>query len=273
MNTPANAPATALGNPGFFTGIGYFLRGFALIGAAGTRRFVIVPLTVNIALFIAAIWFSIAWLGGQIEQITQEWGGEWYGSVVDWLLYWVALPLALLLMLVVMFYTFTLLGNLIAAPFNGLLAEKIEARMSGERPDTQGGILALLKDIGASFLSELKKQLYFATRALPLLALTLLLFFIPLFNLAIGPLWFLFGAWMLSIEYSDFPMANNGMRFPQIRATLSARRLFALGFGMAAMTATLIPILNFFVMPAAVAGASAMWADYWRHHRAHAEEG
>ena len=34
-----------------------------------------------------------------------------------------------------------------------------------------------------------------------------------------------------------------------------------LGFGMAVMTATLIPLVNFMVMPAAVAGAAAIWIE------------
>ena len=251
-----------MNNLGFFTGIACFLRGVSLINTRGTRRYVVVPLAVNITLFIAAIWFAIVWLGDQITQVLDAWGvSQWLGGVVGWA-QWLLLPLALVLMLIVMFYTFTLLGNLIAAPFNGLLAEKIERRLGGERPDTPTGLGAALKDIAASFISEMKKQLYFAARALPLAVLTLVLFFIPLFNLAIAPLWFLFGAWMLSIEYSDYPLANRGMRFPQIRQTLKQNRLAAFGFGTAAMTMTLIPILNFFVMPVAVAGATALWTDH-----------
>jgi CysZ protein len=44
-----------------------------------------------------------------------------------------------------------------------------------------------------------------------------------------------------------------------MRATLRRRRALSLGFGAAAAGLTTIPILNFVVMPAAVAGATAMW--------------
>ena len=63
---------------------------------------------------------------------------------------------------------------------------------------------------------------------------------------------------MLSIEYSDYPMGNHAMRFPDQRLTLKSNRMFALGFGCGTTAATMIPIINFFAMPVAVAGATAM---------------
>ena len=81
---------------------------------------------------------------------------------------------------------------------------------------------------------------------------------IPGVNIISPVLWAWFGAWMLAIEYTDYPLGNHGYGFAEIRATLRQRRWLALGFGSAATLATIIPLVNFFVMPMAVAGATRM---------------
>lgn len=89
----------------------------------------------------------------------------------------------------------------------------------------------------------------------------LILSVIPGLNVAAAPLWILFSAWMLAVEYADYPMANHGLRFARQRELLSQRRFLSLGFGAAVMLALVVPILNFVVIPAAVAGASVMWVE------------
>jgi CysZ protein len=42
---------------------------------------------------------------------------------------------------------------------------------------------------------------------------------------------------------------------------VSQKRFLNLGFGSAVSVATMTPFLNFLVMPAAVAGATALWVD------------
>ena len=78
-------------------------------------------------------------------------------------------------------------------------------------------------------------------------------------NLAAPVLWFLYTAWILVLEYSDYPMGNHGLKFREMRARLRKRRVLGLGFGAATAGLTMIPVLNFIAMPSAVAGATAMW--------------
>ena len=63
----------------------------------------------------------------------------------------------------------------------------------------------------------------------------------------------------MALQYTDYPMANHGLDFPAQRRLLGHRRWLALGFGIVVMALTLIPVVNFLVMPIAVAGATAMW--------------
>jgi CysZ protein len=157
------------------------------------------------------------------------------------------------------FYGFSILTNLLAAPFNGMLAEAVEQQLTGQPIET-GGWRALARDIIPSLYSELRKLLYFALRAVPLG----LLFLIPGINVAAPFLWALFSAWMLTIEYMDYPMANHLLHFARQRQLLRGRRLLAYGFGGGTLLLTLIPFVNFIAMPAAVAGATALWVGEFR---------
>ena len=254
-----------MSKPGFIAGAKYFMRGFGLINVNGVRRFVVIPLAINMTLFVGALWFGISYIDDWVTQLQQQFAGSftgwlsWVNSVLEWVS-WIIIPLFVLVYLAIAFYTFTLIANLIAAPFNSLLSEKIEAHLSGTPPTTGGNMMDMIKDVGGSILSELRKLLYFAVRALPLL----ILFIIPVINIVAGFLWFIFSAWMLAIEYSDYPMGNHAMRFPHQRKTLKGNRSFALGFGAATFAATMIPFVNFFAMPVAVAGSTAMWVDHWK---------
>ena len=259
--------------PGFVAGIRYFMRGFSLINTHGVRRFVAIPLAINITLFAGALWLGIVYIDDWITQIQNQFKGsftgmlEWVNTALEWLT-WVVIPLFVLVYLAIAFYSFTLIANLIAAPFNSLLAEKIEAHLSGQTVSSEGNMMDMLKDVGASILSELRKLLYFLLRALPLL----ILFVIPGINIIASFVWFLFSAWMLAIEYSDYPMGNHAIRFPHQRQTLKGNRMFALGFGTATFTATMIPFVNFFAMPVAVAASTAMWVDHWKDNVPRIEE-
>lgn len=71
--------------------------------------------------------------------------------VPDWLqwLDYLLWPIAVISVLLVFGYFFSTIANWIAAPFNGLLAEQLEARLTGATPpDT--GVLGLVKDLPAS---------------------------------------------------------------------------------------------------------------------------
>lgn len=238
------------GNP--LTGLNHFLQGFKLVRLPNLRRYVIVPLLVNIVLFVVLIALGITQFNALIEQLMPK--------LPDWL-QWLTTLLEIFVVagiLLVAFYTFSLVANLIAAPFNSALALAVERHLRGAVNDQREFSLAsMLKEIAASFLQQGKKLSYLITRAAPVL----LLFLIPGVNIAAPIIWLLFGAWMLALEYLDYPMANHGLGFTDVRQQARENRLTTLGFGAAVMFVTLIPGLNLFVMPIAVAGATSLWVN------------
>lgn len=241
-----------MGNP--FAGAGYFLEGLRLIFRPGLRRHVVIPLLINVALFAGLLWLGVSQFAGFLAWLMPD-----LPLWLQWLdnLLWVMFAIAALLILV---FAFSLLANLIAAPFNGLLAEAVEYQLTGERPQAAADWKNVAGKLGVSLLDELRKLLYALGMAIPFL----LLFIIPVINIIAPLAWLAFSAWMLTLEYADYPMGNHGLRADEQKLRLRKRRLTAMGFGGVVTFATMIPILNFLVMPAAVAGATVMWVRQYR---------
>jgi CysZ protein len=235
------------------SGMHYLLTGLRLLRQPGLRRYVAVPLLVSTLCFAGALFGLAYWLEILLDGLL-GWLPDW----LDWLRY-LLWPLFALAGVLMVFYSFSIFTNLLAAPFNGMLAEAVEKHLTGQPIDT-GGWRALARDIVPSLLSELRKLLYFAVRAVPLG----ILFLVPGINVAAPFIWALFSAWMLSVEYIDYPMANHLLHFSKQRSILRSNRSLAYGFGGSTLLLTMVPILNFIAMPAAVAGATAMWVEEFR---------
>ena len=230
------------------TGANYLMQGFNLIMRPGLRRFVLIPLLVNTIIFSLLAWFGINQFQELINWLLPE--ESWF-AFLRWLLW----PLFALTMVLVIVYSFTVLANLIAAPFNSQLAEQVELILSGSSPEQATG--SVMKNLIPTLKSELGKLGYFLIRAIPLL----ILFAIPGVNIIAPFLWLLFNAWFLALEYADYPMANNNLDFKAQHASLKATRLTSLGFGGGTTLLMMIPIINFLAMPAAVAGATVYWHE------------
>lgn len=236
----------------FSSGPTYLLRGFGLLREPSLRRYVVIPILVNVALITALV----ALLGWELDR----WLDAWLAGLPDWLawlesiLWWIGVVLCTLAFC----YVFTLLANLIASPFNGLLSGRVEALMTGRAPDSG---MSLAREMMDGVTGELRRLRWYLGRALLLALLSLVLLFVPLANLAIAPLWFVFGAFMLAFEYLDQPMGNRGMAFDAKIARLRCHRWRHLGFGSLVTLATAIPLANLVVMPAAVVGATLLYLD------------
>lgn len=237
------------GNP--IRGLNYLLRGFQLLTSPKLRLFVIVPLLINSLIFSVLLYLTFDYIN--------DWMDSLFGWIPDWLnfLDWIIWPFVITSVLLVAGYLFTIIAVLIASPFNSLLAEKAEELVSGQAVDGLQGFSAALFAIPLSTARELKKLLYY----LPLLVTVLVLSFIPPITLIAPALWFLLGAWMMSVQYCDYPMDNNRKSFSKLKDRLREQGLTSLGFGGVVSLISAIPVVNFIVMPAAVCGAVLYWNE------------
>jgi CysZ protein len=232
-------------------GAGYLVRGARMLKHPSLRLFVLVPLLVNVVIFGSLIWYGLSYLAAVME--------GWLAAIPDWLdfITWIIWPLIWLTLSLITGYLFTAVALLIASPFNALLAEKAEELVTGRPVDSLEGLGAALASVPRGILRELSKLLYY----LPMAAFVLLLSFIPGVNVAAPVLWFLLGAWMMSIQFVDYPMDNHQLSFADVKEAVRSRRLSSMGFGGLVALCAGIPIVNFFVVPAAVVGATLLWCE------------
>lgn len=230
-------------------GVGYFFSGIKLIFLPKLRLFVILPLLINILLFSLAIYGS--WMGLQQGMVSIE---QWLPAGWTWL-HWLLYPLFILLAALIFIFGFSSLINLIGAPFNGLLAEQVEMQLTGQAIPSHS-----LQNTPKILWAEVQKIGYSLRYLIPLAIISL----IPGVNFISPILWLLWGAWLMSLQYVAYPFENHGILAPAQRIKLAQRRWISLGFGGSVLVVSLLPIVNFLAMPAAVAGATLMFVREFR---------
>ena len=217
--------------------VGYLLKGLQLLGSPELRKFILIPILINIVLYSIAFALGYYYVDELIRQFIPGWL-QW----LDWILW----PLFFISFFIAGFFTFTVLANLLAAPFYGKLSAKTLAIITGQ------AVASNEQPMVKVMTAELKRALYFVTRALPLLLLSV----IPGLNVVAPFLWALFGAWGMALEYMAYPLENAGLLFSEQKQLLKKVRLGALSFGGLAAMGLTIPVFNFIVAPAAVIGAT-----------------
>ncbi|TQV80156.1 sulfate transporter CysZ [Exilibacterium tricleocarpae] len=228
------------------TGAHYLMEGIRLITHPQLRAFILVPLLINLLLFVIVT-------GVLIQQFDSaiDWLMSWLPGWLDFLA-WILAALVALTVLVAYGYSFSVITNLIAAPFYGLLAEKIELHETGVAVESEPLRQMIPRTIGREFT----KLWYFIVRGIGIAILMVVMSFVPLLNLLVPVIGILWGAWSMAIQYVDYAADNNRWRFTALREQLGGNLFSTYGFGGLVMLGTMVPVVNIFIMPAAVAGGT-----------------
>jgi CysZ protein len=228
----------------------YLFEGLRLIRQPGLRAYVIIPLIINVLVFVGLFGYGLSlvdsWLTSVIADLP-----EWLGF-----LYWLVWILVVITAVLVWFFCFTIVANIIASPFNALLSVKVEERLTGE-VQPAGSFNSFLTLLPRTLAREFSKLMYYLPRLIGLALVTI----IPGVNFIAPFLWLLFGAWMMTVQYTDFGADNNNVRFGELRERLSEERMASLSFGVIVYLMIAVPLLNLVVMPAAVAGGTVFWVE------------
>ncbi|OOH87681.1 sulfate transporter CysZ [Pasteurellaceae bacterium 15-036681] len=232
-------------------GFHYFVYGWRLMVQRRLMPFIIFPVIINAVLMIGLIWLFFSNIGGLLDSLLPSW--------LEWLSF-VLIPLIFMMILVFFYFAFTTLANFIAAPFNALLAEKVEQQLTGENL-TEMSFGEMLKDVPRMLKREWQKMLY----SIPRLIGLFLLSFVPIVGQSVVPiLAFAFSAWLIAIQYCDYPFDNHKISFSRMRNGLAQHKTMNFTFGSLVSLFTMIPFVNLVVMPVAVCGATAMWVSEYR---------
>lgn len=232
-----------------FSAVGAFVQAFPLLLSSRLRLFLLAPLLANIALMVLLYTVALSYMGLAVDEMM--------GYVPDWMsfLNWLFYLLLNIAIGLLMFYSFSVGVNILAAPFMAFLAEKVETDQTGKEFDEDMSFAGLMAIAGRSLKRELQKLAYFLPRFLGLVLLS----FIPVVNVVASILIVMFSAWMLSLQYMDYAFDNNKVTFPEMRASLREKPLLCWTFGFIVMFCVTIPVLNLFIMPVAVVAATLLW--------------
>lgn len=219
-----------------FVAAGFLLRGMTLLTNPKLRLLILVPILINIVLYGAALALGYYYVGMLMEQFIPE--------SLQWL-NWILWPLFFISFFIAGFFTFTILANLIASPFYGILSARTLAVISGEAQIVEQPLLRVIA-------AEVKRMLYIMTRMLPLF----ILFFIPVINIIASFALSVFGAWCMAMEFMAYPLENRGLLFNDQKRLLKTVWPGALSFGAVTMIGLTVPVLNIIIGPAAVIGST-----------------
>lgn len=228
----------------------YVLRGLGMIFSPGLKRYVIIPMLISAVIFVLSGWIGYMQYEVFINSMLPADGG----FLID-LLRWILMPLFFLAFLLLVFYGYTIVANLIGAPFNSKLAEAVAKKLDSNvtLPESD----PFLKDVSKSIFSEIRKLSYYLLRAIPLLIMML----IPVIGPIATIIWIIFSAWFLAVEYTAYPLENQKLLFKEQRQVLGKKRFSAISFGGGVTLLLLIPVINLAAMPAAVIGATIYWHE------------
>lgn len=213
------------------------LQGVKLLNHPQLRKYLLIPLFINIVLYSGAFVLGYHSVSALIHEFIPDW--------LTWL-NWILWPLFFVSFLVVGFFTFTLLANLIAAPYYSVLSAKVLQII------TDQDVPIVEQPWDKVFVGELRRIGYLLLRIVPLLVL----FLIPVVNLVAPLLWAAFAAWGIAMEFMAYPLESRGLTFPAQKQFLKQSRWGALSFGGVTSFALTLPVVNLFIGQAAVIGAT-----------------
>jgi CysZ protein len=218
------------------------LKGLKLITRPELRKFILIPILINLVLYSAAFAVGYYTISDLIAQFIPDW--------LAWL-EWLIWPLFFISCSIAVFFTFTLLGNILSAPFYTQLAVKTLGVISGNTQAVDE------QPFNKVIWAELKRVGYLVSRMLPLL----ILFIIPGVNLIAPFLWALFGAWGMGLEFMAYPLEIQGVLFSEQKEMAKQRRIGVLSFGGLVLIGLTIPLFNLIVAPVAVIGATIYYYE------------
>jgi len=216
-------------------------------------QYIIMPFLINLVVFSGAVYLGLDFFGNTVVQYLPQ-GEAWYWAALYWLL-WVV---AVLLTAVLVFFSFTAVGNLLASPFNDLLSERTEEVLGGTENSEPFVIGQFLRDAWQTVLMEARKMWIFIVIMVFILPLNLL----PgigntLYTILAISLTLLF----LCFEYLGFVMVRKRQFFREQKNYILARKFLMLGFSCGVMAILAIPFLQLLCIPLAVIGATRLWCE------------
>ena len=199
-------------------------------------RYLVVPLLLNLALAIGALWAASTYWRQELSQHLAR------SPVLGWLFLIVTTALGGVVL-------FVALQPVLGAIFNDRLSEKVEVLERGNVPKTP-----FFASTGRAIVHGLLKLLLYAVALIAGLALTAVV--------GIGvPVGLGLGALFLAYDGFDYPLARRGLGFGAKWAYLARHPGLTIGYGIGTTLLYLVPLAFVVAPPCAAAGATLAFLD------------
>ncbi len=223
--------------PGFFAGFTYPFRGIVhLLRTRALWKWAALPFAVNLVLYSVLAGIAVTLVHSQLDARLASWP-SWLrtsGAVLAYAL--VALVLAV---------TFTIIGNIVAAPLLDILAERSLCALRGrDLPHGEHWLLEAALSVGRQLV---KLAVFLAVEGA-----LLLLVFVPVVYPVLATI---VAIAFLALEYLEYPMAAERLQLRERYARLFRHARASLGFGTAIFLLTLVPLASYVALPTSVVGA------------------
>jgi CysZ protein len=207
----------------------------------------LIPFLVTLALYASAFYLFTLYADDLLRML-------WHGDTVEsskyvgWL-YWAYIHVVkfflYLIVLVIMFYTFIVLSNIVGSPFYDHISARYE-RMYCSSTDAAKGTSP-----SKGALTAVKEE---SKKAALMLLVPLPLVFIPVLGQVLG---FLVAAAFIAWDYMDFSLSRHCPLLKGRMKTIWRHKFLLVGFGCP----LLIPLLGLLIMPFAIFGSTKLYFE------------
>lgn len=221
---------------GFFRGFLAPFRGAIFISRQRLWRYLLLPVTLNVALAVAALWAAAAyWRQELTVHLTAS-------PVIGWIFLFVLTVLGGIVLFVV-------LQPLLGAIFNDRLSERVEIKVRGSAPSAP-----FLASTGQALVHGLLKLVFYAIALTIGLGLTAATGLGSLIGVALGALF-------MAYDGFDYPLSRRGLGFGAKWAYMVRRPALTLGYGLGSTVLYLVPLAFVVAPPFAAVGATLLFLD------------
>jgi CysZ protein len=235
----------------FFIGFRYPFKGLSFIFHHGKlAKYVFIPFLINLIIFSAGFFVFLTKLDSLLTYVPKQ--DAWYYGV----LYYFLAVVLIVTFLILAFYLFTIIGNIIASPFSSTLSEKVEELELHQKIETHTTLKSTLADARRSIGTELKRLLIFILIFIPILIIN----FIPLIGQVIYFILMLIYTWYaLTFTFMDYILDRKYKKFREKNRIIFSRFSCSMGFGAVCFICGMMPIVNLMLIPVCVTGGTLMY--------------
>ncbi len=216
-------------------------------------KFAVLPFLINVLVFTLVVYWGLSSFQTMVMARLPQ-GDAWYWMILNYFV----LAAAVLVIMVLVFFSFAVIGSLVASPFNDVLSERTAGVLTGVVKDEPFVWKIFCQDTVRVWVCELKKIAVFMAGMLVLLLLHLA----PVLGTALyPPLSVAWTAFFLVLEYNGYVLARQRLTFRQQFRIIFRHPASMSGFGLGIFCVLAIPFMQFFCIPLGVVGAVRLLHD------------